>query len=143
MELRFAFLANAAETGADGRFFALGGGFDTIVAAPPVVMYALAVVAEIVFTAEELGRQHMVRVVINKPDGMEANLGANTGAIVIPMRPPFNEPIPTSVNICLNIYNLSLDQIGEYRMSFLSGDRSIGTHRFWVATMRAPEPTGE
>lgn len=75
MEFGFAFMANAAEVGQDGRFYALGGGIDGIaVDALPASIPAMAIVVQLRFRPEECGVEHRLRMTISRPDGQGSGL---------------------------------------------------------------------
>lgn len=141
MKLRFAFLANAADTTKDGRFFVMGGGFDVLIAPKtPIGMYALAVVAQVAFSRDESGREYGVRMSISDPNG--SDMGVDTIATVSPESPPVTEDIPLTVNICYNVYNVEFKMTGAYTLGFSVDDKPIGEHRFWIVSRRTDETPG-
>jgi hypothetical protein len=141
MELRFVFFANAAETGPDGRFFVLGGGFDTIIVpATPIIMPSLAVIAQVAFSADEAGQSRMIRISISDPNGEDVGL-----APVLNIHPhvtPVTLDVPITLNAYFQISNLPLNSQGAYSVRCFVDDQLMGEHRLWVAMLRQTEPAG-
>jgi hypothetical protein len=141
MELRFIFFANAAESGPDGRFFVLGGGFDTIIVpATPIVMSSLAIVVQLAFTAEEAGQPRAIRISISNPNGEDFGLAPVVNAN--PQTFPTALDTPMTLNACFMITNLPLGSQGAYPVRCFIDDQLIGEHQFWVTLPRQPEPDG-
>jgi hypothetical protein len=139
MRLGYAFVANAAEVGQDGRFFVLGGGIDGIeVPAVPAVMPALAIVVNISFEPEECGEVHRFRMTLTGPDGNDAGPQGQ-----VDLRPRQSEPAyrnGTTLSVAVSMIGLPLGHQGEYAFNLFVGDRLIGRISFWVFI--APSPAG-
>ncbi len=125
MDLGFAFLANAAEVGPDGRFYVLGGGIDGITAASvPALLPAVAVVASVRFSAEECGRSHKLRLTITRPDGSDA--GVEPSINLDPTAYPLLPQLGPDLKVAFNLFNFVLPEFGRYSFNFFIGDRRIG-----------------
>ena len=131
MTLTFAFLASAAEIGADGRFFVLGGGIDGIlVATLPSQIPAIAVVASMHFPPDECGVQHRVRMTATRPDGTHFESG--DWLDVTPTALTSAPHLGANVRAAFGMYGFPLPEQGRYTLNFSIGDRHIGTLEFSV-----------
>src|SRR5271166_2491448 len=122
MELRFAFVANSAEVGPDGRFFVLGGGIDGIgVREVPTIFPALAVLCRIHFFQDECGREYRVRLTMTYPDGTaspwESSIVTTPAAII-----HGHEDRGANLDVAFNLFGIPLPQEGEYRLHFALDD---------------------
>jgi hypothetical protein len=137
MEFRFAFLANGAEVGPDGRFFVLGGGIDGIsVPSVPIRFPALAALARFHFPQEECQGQHQVELTLTLPDGGDS--GIRISATVTPEpNKHFGHP-GANVDVAFSLYNLLLTQAGVYRLNFAVDGRRLGHHDVGVEVSGDP-----
>lgn len=72
MRLGFAFFASAAEAGADGKFSVLGGDFDLIeLARLPGRISTISLVAKIIFSSDEWGQNHELRISFTSPSSRD------------------------------------------------------------------------
>ena len=139
MDLRYGFLANAAEVGQDGRFFVLGEGIDGIgVPAVPAVMPALAIVVNISFDPAECGEAHRFRISLTNPEGNPAG-----PEFQLELRPRQSEPAykdGTTLSVAASMIGLPLNHLGEYSFNLIVGGRPIGRIPFSVFIV--PNPVG-
>ena len=116
MLFKYAFLANSAELGQEGRISALGLGIDGIlVPSLPTAFPSLAVVACFLFQAEECGRQHHIRVSVLRPDGTPS---VESEIVVAPEIVPFAPQRPVQQQMIVNLFNLQVNSEGEHTIVF-------------------------
>ncbi len=141
MDLRFAFVANSAEVGPDGRFFVLGGGIDGIsLREVPTVYPALAILCRIHFLQVECGLEHRIRLSITNPDGTVGPVLPECATTPIAMVPG-HEDRGANLDVAFNLFGLPLPQEGEYGFHFVVDDIDIGAHSFFVRAL-GPERQG-
>jgi hypothetical protein len=141
MILRFAFLANSAEVGPDGRFYVIGGGIDSLgVPSIPLAFPALALLLELYFEPEECGRRFEISLTLTLPDGSDAGVQLKTSGSPEPSK-SFNQP-GSIVHVVFSFYSLALTQVGDHRFNILVDGRPIGHHVVAVGIMD-PQIEGE
>ncbi|MGC8641346.1 MAG: DUF6941 family protein [Isosphaeraceae bacterium] len=139
MNLRFAFLANGAEVGRDGRFFVLGGGIDgLLVQSVPTIFPAIAVMARIHFSAEECENEYEIKLSLTSPD--ESDLGITP---TIRSRPKISTrefaELGSNVDASFSLFGIPFTQVGIYRFHILVNDIEIGDYPFLVRTSSEAE----
>jgi len=129
MRLAFAFLADAAQTTADGKLWVFGGDIEDIVAAElPVTVAALALVVKLLLTEEESERAHQLRLQFVQPDGTQ-------------QLPPFEFPfharrrtqelgMPYGVSLVFNFQQLVFFSHGQYMLRMAVDGRHLGDVQF-------------
>src|ERR1700730_19299265 len=82
-----AFLADSAIAHPDGKFYVLGGGFDTVVAAQfPSVVSQFSVVNKVEFSEEDLEHPHLLQINVTDEQGIA--LEPIMKSPFVPARPP-------------------------------------------------------
>ncbi len=135
MDLRFAFIANSAEVGPDGRFFVLGGGIEGIgVLAVPTVCSGLAVLCRIHFLREECGREYRVRLTMTYPDGTASPLASEIVATPDTTMHGY-EDRGANLNVAFNVFGMHTPQEGEYSFHFGLDDIHVGDQSLFVKVL--------
>jgi len=135
MDLRFAFLANSAEVGPDGRFFVLGGGIEGIgVGAVPMVCPALAVLCRIHFLREECGREYRIRLTMTYPDGTASDLASEIVTTPYAIVHGY-EDRGGNLQVAFNVFGMRIPQEGEYSFHFGVDDIHVGDQSFFVRVL--------
>src|SRR4051794_30106552 len=113
MELRFAFVANSAEVGPDGRFFVLGGGIDGIgVPSVPCIFPALTLLIRVHFWREECREAYQLHISMMNPDGTDSPIAATvTGPQQVQTMEGFEE-LGANLDVAVNLFNIPFTQTG-------------------------------
>ena len=113
MEIDFAFLADAAEV-VNGKFYVMGGGFDTLYAneAPFVYHRPFSYVVRLLFNPAELDRKHHVEIHINDEDGKK--IASIEGDLEIKRGPHLPKGWRQGFLSVWNIANLRFEKFGDY-----------------------------
>lgn len=131
MELVYAFLADAAEVGSNGRFFVFGGGTESV-ASPsfPATIPNVAVVVKIRFMPDQCDDQH--EVVVRSADPREQPFFPEINAPVRIQRngrPPDRPIYHTTV---MNISGIPVREPGAYRIMVFCDGRLEKTLTLYV-----------
>lgn len=139
MQLAFAFFADAAQVGADGKFTIMGGDFDTIFALSfPALHPNLAVVLRLNLSPNEVGIEHRLRIVLTGPLG--------SSVIPAPLTGTFTSQIPADhkagrairAAFVVNVANLVFQTEGTYRFRITVDDKTLGELQLHVARTSNP-----
>lgn len=138
MEFRFAYLANAAEVGPDGRFFVLGGGIDILgVPKLPERHPYLSVVFRVHFNEEELAGDHSPHdfsLTITRPDGTESEPLMTRSLLLKPM--PLFSDLGLNVDLAFSFTGMPFIQEGVHVLNIQVDGRKVGASPFGVTIDR-------
>lgn len=130
MELSYAFVADSAQY-VDGKLYALGGDFDTIVAPKfPATHPALALVLKLRVQPLECARRHQLRVALIDADGKPIQ-----NEIKLEFEPQVDSQHPSravGVGLVTNYLVLKFPTAGSYAFHVLVDDIELGTLPFYT-----------
>ena len=125
MELRHAFVADAAQSTPDGKIWVLGGDFDTIfVPKFPVMHPAMALVLKITMQPLECDREHQLRIELVDDDGKKVHDPIQLSFHAQP--DPRHPHRPVGVGMVLNFQNLRFEGPGNNSFHILVDDIELG-----------------
>lgn len=132
MEVDFAFLAEAAEA-VNGKFFVIGGGFDTIWTKQVPVSYPkMSFVLRVIFDAAEVGRNHKLEIKIMDEDGGKfATIGGDIGTGN--KSPNLPKGWKQGFLTVLNFVGLQFLKFGDYTFHIVVNNSTLKSVPFRVA----------
>ena len=132
MHVQYATLCDQVILGNDGRPSLIGVFNDLQVAGFPFTMPRIAFAARILFTADEVGQNHKVEVVIRDPAGTE--LGRPGGDLGLPPAPPGVDTVAVDIPLHFDLFEVT--QAGRY--TFLLHVDGAATAGVQLAVRQAP-----
>lgn len=125
MRLTYAFLATAAEISPDGKFYVLGGDFDTLQAARlPLVQPVIAVVLRFAVAPEESRVERQMHLSLHRPDG--ELIGEATEFPIIPT--PISTQPTREAGLCVvvNLLTTTFSDLGTYSVRISVDGQEVG-----------------
>ena len=137
MQLAYAFFADAAQVGQDGKLTIMGGDFDTVFAPSfPVQHGNLAIVIRLGATPDECGREHDLSIMIIGPLG--ESLAPPLHGKFTPMIPLGFEGGAIRATFVVNIAGLVFQTEGTYKCRILVDDSTLGELQLHVVRHAIP-----
>jgi hypothetical protein len=105
MHVQYVALCDQVILGNDGRPSLIGVTNDLQVATIPFVLPRIAFAARILFTRDEVGRQHSVEVVMTDPAGKE--IGRPGGEVSLPPMPAGLDSVAVDLPLQFDLFNVT------------------------------------
>jgi hypothetical protein len=105
MHVQYVALCDQIIIGTDGRPSLIGVFNDLQVPAFPFTLPRLAFAGRVLFTADEVGRNHKIEVAITDPTGRE--VGRPGGDLSLPQAPPGAESVSVDIPIQFDLFEVA------------------------------------